>query len=171
MSGCSCLRGKDAFKFWFNHLDCSTLLYQDFSIWQDHENYVIPESYTVDITPPTRSQPSSIEVKLGVINQISPEDLTLKGSCFVDGVYCFEVQICDLKYTSYRALTCELECCVDDLMGKISPEKEIPSDLEKIRLLIDSIHYNAEHGKPNKARKLYMFAQKLLKSLNCNCLK
>lgn len=163
---CHCISGK--LDLILKPLGCDLVVIDDISDWMRDTYYKIPESFTVYVTTPGKKVSHPIQVFTNKANKFSPIDFGQSGKYFLDGIYCFSLESCGVKYSINRAITCTIDCCLDDLIGKVKPEEDI-NDVTRIKFLRDSIHINAELGKLNKAIDLYDIVQKFLRRLNCNC--
>ncbi len=134
----------------------------------EDEIYAKPESYELEITDPNRPKSHTITIKTDKRNRVSPEDLGINGQNFNDGIYCFKTSSCGIKYQRNKLLSCQIECCIDDMVSKLTKREDVIL-LDEIRLLLDSCKINTELGNMTKANEQYKMVTKLLKNLNCNC--
>lgn len=164
---CSCIKNNN-YDFSLNYPSCYSLIYSDLSEWISGEQYVIPETYNIEVTPP--EYPSKlISVKTLGSTKITSEDLfDAEGLCISDGVYCFKIDNCQDILTKYKAVTCKLECRKDNLIIKASSSEDW-ENIRKIESLIYSVHANANNGNYREANLEYKFAKKILDNLNCEC--
>ena len=163
---CSCIKG--IFDIQLETLGCDTVLVEDFSDWMKEDYYTVPTTYQVDVLTPGKKNSHPLTVYTNKRNKFSPSDFGQGGRYFLDGIYCFTVNSCGVKYQVNRAITCAIECCLDDLISKLKPEDDT-SDIVRIKYLAEAIHVNTALGKSKKANHLYDIVQKLLRRLNCNC--
>lgn len=163
---CSCIRG--TFDIYVETLGCSTILLEDLSDWMKEDYYTLPTSFTIDVLGPGKKSTFPLTVYTDRRNKFSPSDFGQGGKYFLDGIYCFSVTSCGVKYQTNKAITCAIDCCLDDLISKLKPEDDT-TDITRIKYLAEAIHNNTDLGKLKKANELYDIVQKFLRRLNCNC--
>lgn len=164
---CSCIKNNN-YDFSLSYPSCYSLIYSDLSEWMTGEHYVIPDIYTIEITPPEYST-KSISVKTFGATKITSNDLFgAEGLCISDGIYCFKIDNCQDILTKYKAITCKLECRKDNLVLKANSSEDW-ENVRKVESLIYSIHANANNGNYREANSEYKFAKKILDNLNCDC--
>lgn len=167
MAKCSCIRNNN-YDFNLNVYSCYSLIYTDLSEWMTEEQYVIPESYNVEVTSPD-GQKAILTIKTDQANKITSEHLySIPGLCITDGVYCFKIDNCQDIITKSKAITCKLECRKDSLVIKASSDEDW-ENIKEIESHISAIHSQANIGNFTEANKEYKFAKKLLDNLNCDC--
>ena len=71
MPKCSCIRNNN-YDFNLNVSSCYSLIYTDLSEWMTEEQYVIPESYNVEVTSPD-GQKAILTIKPDQANKINSE--------------------------------------------------------------------------------------------------
>jgi len=163
---CSCIKGN--FDFTLDNLGCDTILIEDMSDWMNEDYYELPTTYDVEVLTPGKKVAKIVQIKPDQRNRFSPSDFGQGGKYFLDGIYCFTTTSCGVKYTRNKAVVCAIECCLNDLISKSSPDTDF-KEINRIKLLTEGIRTNAELGKLNKANELYDIVQKFLRRLNCNC--
>lgn len=164
---CSCIRNNN-YDFVIDSSSCYSIIYTDLSEWMTEEQYTIPTTYTITVTPPEYSSVDLTVNAFGATKITSKELLGIEELCLPDGIYCFKIDNCQEILTKYRAFTCKLECRKDNLILKASS----PEDWENVRKIesyISAIHSHANVGNFNEANYNYKFAKKILDNLNCEC--
>ena len=141
---CSCIKGEGSFNFTLEPLDCETLIYKDYSEWMEGDRYSFPETYTVQVFPPGANDPIHLDLNVGESNSITSIELfggTTKRQ-IPDGVYCFTLENCQYRYIKHKAVTCSLDCALDNL---IATSDNIDA-VDKLEFLIRSIHIKTNLG-------------------------
>lgn len=165
---CSCIKdegGKFAFKL--ESIDCQTLAFTDLSNWNEEDNYIVPDSYTITIT-----KPNGVDVDVS----INPKKTTiLKGSdlktsiCIPDGIYCFKIASCGVTYSRTKAITCIADCQLTEAIAKAASGE---LNLDLVIELNNYLHATiaaANNGQSEKAAGFYKILKKELNKLNCDC--
>lgn len=159
MATCSCIRGN--FNIYVKAIDKDTLVYHDLSEWMTDDGYIVPDTYSVTITPPATSKSTTLTLKTGSTNQIGVSELgSLK-----DGAYCFEVTSCGISYKKSVGLFPSLECCLKQAyatqsdVGKVD---EVDSYLKRASI-------NVELNNLQTASSNLSIAKALLENMQCDC--
>jgi hypothetical protein len=118
-----------------------------------------------------------VEIETEDINFFTPETFKSRGKKLSDGVYCFKLKKddggCGTDQYRYRALTCNAECCLKDLIAKATRELVVTKKEKmlalagEIRTMIEGIKTDAVLGvdvSPN-----FEMLNSLLRASNCNC--
>ena len=168
MGTCSCIKGEsgNSFNFKLEPIDCETLIFTDLSDWMDDDNYVVPISYPITITTPTKQQVELV-IAPGSNTVIRGSDLK-QGTCLLDGIYCFTIETCGIKYSRHSAIVCTLDCKIDTLISQ-AQDKEDFDKISEIKNYTESAKINSRLGKPKKANEMFKLAEKELNKLNCDC--
>lgn len=164
---CSCIRNN--FNFNIKVLSCGELLFEDLSEWMTEDYYVIPDEYEIKIKLPSDTE-ISIFVDTEKATKISSSDLFYT-ACFPDGIYCFSTESCGKKYTRNRAIVCNTECRLANLIREASKEnnKEKWDEVIKLKASLDAVYTHAELNNFELANDEYKILKKKLDNLNCNC--
>ena len=164
---CSCIRNN--FNFHIKVLSCGELLYEDLNNWMTEDYYVIQEDYEVSI-----KFPSDTEIKVVVDTEQSTKlnaSELIHTACFPDGIYCFSVESCGKKYTRNKAIVCNTECRLANLIREASKEnnKEKWEEVIKLKASLDAVYAHSELGNFELANEEYKYLKKKLDNLNCKC--
>jgi hypothetical protein len=158
---CSCIRGN--YNYYAEAIDKKTIIYQDLSNWMDDEGYIYPETYEVNVTPPTSSTPIAITMRVGEINRLSSEEIgTIK-----DGIYCFQVESCGDPYTRSQAIFPHILCCIKQAWATLGIEWQ--DSIEEVENHLKLAKINAELNNVQLASKELKIAKKLLENIKCDC--
>jgi hypothetical protein len=164
---CSCIRG-DKYNI---HVDAyrEALLYRDFSDWNTEQPYVIPNSYTLDITLPERHKSNRVEVDLN--GSILPSDLGVM--TIPDGIYKFSLVecgesnykgCCGVIYCTHQLIYPHLQCCIDDAYAMFPFE-----EVDHIHSYFKQAEVLVQLNLIKDAVKVFNVGKKKLKALNCDC--
>ena len=161
---CGCI--KNIYNAYVSNNGCKELIYEDSSLWMEETGYSIPESYDVTITTPNGAV-KTLDLKVGCRNKITSADLfTSNGLCLEDGIYCFEVESCGVKYKINKAFLCNTECSLSKFIA-------LNDNLDKVvyyNSLIEAVKSNAELGNVIEANKILDYLNRQFENLNCeNC--
>lgn len=160
---CSCIRGDSGYNFYVEAIDPDTIIYQDLSVWMDENNYVLPSTYTVVIQPPGVSSTYTLEFDISSINRITKNEI---GS-IRDGIYCFSVDICGVKYKKTKSLFPKIECCIKQAWATL--DDSWWEKLEEVENYLKLTSINAELGNIKEANNTFNIAKKLLENIKCDC--
>ena len=166
---CSCIKGTDSkFDFKLESLDCSTLIFTDLSSWMDDDNYSIPNKHEISVTLPMSNKVIHLDINAGSSTVIKGPNLGV-GECIPDGIYCFTIDSCGIKYTRNSAVTCQLECRLDELKVRLAKEEISLEKVNELQSYLDIIKSSAKNGQPKKAIEFHKVLNKKLDNLNCEC--
>ncbi len=148
--------------------DNQTMIYQDMSEWMNAPGYAKPEQYTVNITPPGRTESTPILISTDGQTGITNADLKVAGINLLDGIYRIETDNCGTIYSRDKAVTASLMCSLQKYISTLSPTDDF-SKASELGILIDAIHINSEQKKVQLAQKFYKLAVREIGKLNCDC--
>lgn len=159
---CSCIKGQ--YDFFINEINCDKILYQDNSLWMTGDNYVIPNTYELDILSFNKDSDATL-LKTITVNGLGITDIS-KSLPIKDGVFQFRLTSCQNTYTKTVAILPKLQCCIDRYLS--SEEYDISKHKEAARLM-ESTRITASFNQPNKAIDFYKMAKKKIDALKCDC--
>jgi hypothetical protein len=164
MTNCSCIKKEaQAFDLLLDSYDCRGFVITDLSNWMKDDNYKIPEKFKVEIILPNKSK-KDIDLLANSTTKISNVDIGYE-SCIPNGIYCFKTTSCGYSYTRIKAVTCSLECALNDFVAKSNNWETI----NKIKDLILAVKTSAELGLEKQAQELYNVVKKEIDALSCKC--
>lgn len=167
---CGCIKKRD-FDIDISFKGCETLVIEDQSVWSTGPGYTKPDSYTITINIPSRGSTVDLEIKTNSKNYFTSKDLfnSIDIQCLPDDIYCFTTTSCGNKLTITRAILCNTEIKLDELISKFSDEL----DPDKRQLIfeissgIEAIKINSKKGNLETSKKLLKRLNKKLESFNC----
>lgn len=167
MQTCSCIKGHYDFKI--ESCEMQRLFYTDSTEWMVGEQYVIPETYIVEILPPNKTQFVSKVAQSLSTTAITAEDLGLKN--LSDGVYCFKVSAenggCGKEYKKSTAIFPNISCCLNRAFSTDEGEKY--DSLKEVEKFLTFAKNDSELGNVKSASDNYKIAKKKLERLKCDC--
>lgn len=153
----NCIRD-GSYQFALTQIDKENMVYQDLSQWT-----VGPGNYTVTITKPASSQSVDVEVSGTENTRISKSEI----GTIVDGIYKFEAVSCGLRYTRYKGLFYNLECCIMKAYKDVSPRLyPLVKDTEQHLKMTKSA---IETGELERANTLFEITQEKIDRIKCDC--
>lgn len=161
---CNCI--KKNYDFTLQSLSTKKLSYQDFSDWMVGDQYIKPDTYTIQIKTPNSLKTTDVEVNSTGVNILTSEDLGGgDGNCIPEGVYCFTVETCGNKATRYTGVTADLECRIACMISRDVD----PILIAKLQTQIKSIHYSLGLDMTIEANKIYKVVKREIDLIECDC--
>lgn len=107
---------------------------------------------------------------------ISPSDLGLSTTKFLDGIYTFTYTVTTEANTYIQNITqafyCQVKCCVLSMFANIDFDCDCSQDKQeeaiKAYIMLKGLEYNAGCGNKNKFNNILAQLQKLCTNKNCN---
>jgi len=164
---CNCIKGD--FNFSLEYSSCGKVFYKDFSSWMKEDYYVQPKDYELTITSPSGAVKT---LNVSVINKdLLDSNLIFDTDCFEDGIYCFSVSSCGKLYKRNKAILCNLECRFANLIREASKknDEELWNKVIKLKASLSAVYSHSELGNFDSANDEYLYLEKELNKLNCNC--
>ena len=127
----------------------------------DDDNYVIPSSYQVSVTPPGTGKATEFTVSTTNNTKIT------WGKELEEGVYCFETTSCGIKYTRSIGIFPKTECCIKQAWATLGIE--FKSKIEEVESYLKMASNNAELNNVKTATQNLKIAKRLLENLKCDC--
>ena len=158
---CSCI--KNNYNLWAIASDRKTILYRDLSDWMEGPNFDQPVQYIVNITVPGSFKEVPVVLDVFDVNPLTKEEL---GS-IKDGIYCFKVLSCGIKYIRSKAIFPFLECCVKQAWATL--EDIFEDKIREVEKHMELANINAELNNVRLASDNLSIAKKLLDNLKCHC--
>lgn len=165
---CSCISG-NSWNYNIQIIDTKTLLYSDFSKWNEEEPYILPSSHEVKFT--INGKVATIEVAPKGHTIITSKDLGFGNSCIEDSIVCIEAYSCkscnddtwgEKKFTKQEAILPQSKCKVDNLRATGSDKAN------KMSSKLKQIEGVSKIGQTSKAADLYKIFSRELEKLNCS---
>lgn len=172
---CYCIKNNN-FNFALIEINCYTYIYQDLSEW------ITPpvENYIVKITPSGSNQQYDLVINAGTNTGIINSTAIGLGenTKLPNGIYTFEVTICDKIFTKKELILCKLKCQYANSISSLNigcndlKNKKKLQELSEYQLLFDSIEYNKRCCKWNKVKELIEYLNTNLNGVNetCGCM-
>lgn len=160
---CGCI--KNYFDIHLEFLDCKHIKIADQSEWMQGDAYVIPKEYNANFNIKTWRSEKAITIPINGFKVYSAQDFGLE--CFGDDILCITTESCGVKYTIQKALICQSECKVQELIAnaKSIEDYDIANDFY---LKIESIKANVMLNRIDAASDLLETLKKQLKRYECN---
>lgn len=160
---CGCI--KNYFDVHLEFLDCKHIKITDQSEWMQDEAYIIPKEYDATFEIKTWRSSKNVKIPTNGFKIYSSDDFGLE--CFGDDILCITTQSCGIKYTIQKALICESECKIQELIAnaKSNEDYETANDFY---LKTESIKANIAIGRNEVASDLLETLKKQLRRYECN---
>lgn len=172
MSCNTCIRGD--YDFIIKEIDTKSLLYQDWSTWQEGSNFCKPETYLVTVYPPGSQEPVVLNLSTTSLNKITPEHFGGYNalSKIQDGVYYFSIEegsegYCGKIFRKSVAIIPSLQCCFDRAFMKYALYRK--EEIKHIEFLIRSVRLHALVGNIQMSDTYYDMAKSALTKMDCDC--
>jgi hypothetical protein len=160
---CGCI--KNYFDVHVEFLDCKHLKVQDQSEWMQDEAYNTPKEYDATFTIKTWRATKSVTIPTNGFKVYKAQDFGLE--CFGDDILCIEANSCGVKYTIQKALLCQSECKVQELLASAKNTEDYDV-ANKFASIIESIKANVALNRTDVASDLLETLKKQLKRYDCN---
>jgi len=164
---CSCIKGE--YNFFIYPDSCGKVIYKDLSTWMEGDYYIPAEEYILTIKSPLDIT-STITIKTDSPTILNSSEL-FSTECFIDGIYCFSTTSCGISYQKNKAILCNTECRMANLVREASilQSDNFWEKVIKLKASLDSIYAHAELNNFESANNEYNILKKELDKLNCNC--